>query len=249
MKNIYFWSLKIQKRDLVLIILAFIIVGAGIVCRVSAYENTVASALSWKMANKIIVLDPGHGGFDPGAVGTQGTLEKDVVLQIAHKLKKMLSSSGAVVVMTRESDEDLSDNQASSIYTRKRQDLTRRVEMANKKKADIYISLHLNSYPSPRWSGAQTFYHPGQGDAKMLAESIQKEIIEMLGNTDRQALAEDFFTNRLTRMPAVTVEMGFLSNPREEKLLISDDYQDKMAKAIYSGVAKYFAVKAEKSRK
>ncbi|KNZ69443.1 N-acetylmuramoyl-L-alanine amidase CwlD [Thermincola ferriacetica] len=249
MKRVYFWSAKIQKRDLLLAILAIAIITVSIVCRVAAYENTVASAVSWKVANRVIVIDPGHGGMDPGAVGKAGTLEKDVVLEVAHKLKRLLSDAGAIVILTRESDSDLSGKAAGSAYEKKRRDLANRVAIANKNKADIYVSLHLNSFPSARWTGAQTFYQHGSAKAKLLAECVQAEIIKSLKNTDRQPLAENFYTTRQTAMPAVTVELGFLSNPREEQLLRQADYQDKMAVAIFSGIAKYFAEADNMGRK
>jgi N-acetylmuramoyl-L-alanine amidase len=199
-------------------------------------------ATSWKVANRVVVIDPGHGGIDPGAIGSGGTIEKEVVLEIAKKLKTLLSQAGAVVVMTRETDKDLSDP-GGRPSARKRQDLTRRVELAHRHKADLYLGIHVNSIPSPRWRGAQTFYQRGQEDAKKLAECIQQELRSVLKNTEREVKGEDFFTNRQTKMTSVIVEVGFVSNPAEEKLLNDPAYQQKVAWAIYAGVAKYLAGK------
>lgn len=199
-----------------------------------------AEAVSWKVANRLIVIDPGHGGIDPGAIGSGGTLEKDVVLDISKKLKTLLSQAGAVVVMTRETDKDLSDP-SGSVSKRKHEDLARRVELANSKKADIYLGIHGNSFPSPIWRGAQVFYQHEQEDGKKLAECIQAELRRVLKNTDRQAKAGDYYINRNTKMTSVIVEVGFFSNPDEERLMKDRVYQQKVAYAIYAGVAKYFA--------
>ncbi len=207
--------------------------------KVSGQEDVFdVEAVSWKVANRVIVVDPGHGGIDPGAIGVGGTLEKDTVLDISHKVKDLLSKAGAVVVMTRETDKDLSDP-GNRVAFRKRQDLSRRVELAHRSKADIYLGIHVNSIPSPRWRGAQTFYQRGQEDAKKLAECIQTEMRRVLKNTNREIKAADYFVNRNTRMTSVIIEVGFVSNSEEEKLLNDQAYQHKIAWAIYAGVAKY----------
>jgi len=222
-----------------LTVLAGLIAGVWFITPVQG-ENYNLEAVSWKVANRVIVIDPGHGGIDPGAIGKGGTIEKKVVLEIGKKLKSLLNQAGAVAIMTRETDKDLSDP-GGSLLARKRQDLSRRVELAHKSKADIYLGIHVNSIPSSRWRGAQTFYQRGQEDAKKLAESIQRELRRVLKNTNREAKGEDFFTNRETDMTSVIVEVGFVSNPAEEKLLNNPEYQRKVAWAIYSGVAKYFS--------
>lgn len=240
MRIIYIRALKLSKKITVLL-LALVVLLFITYFTVSGEEKIYeVESISWKVANRVIVIDPGHGGIDPGAIGRGGTIEKEIVLEISKKLKQLLSQAGAVVVMTRETDTDLSDP-GGSVAARKRQDLTRRVELANKHKADIYLSIHVNSIPSARWRGAQTFYQRGQEDAKELAEKIQQELRRVLKNTDRLAKGEDFFTNRQTKMTSVTVEVGFVSNSAEEKLLNDQAYQRKIAWAVYSGLAKYLA--------
>jgi N-acetylmuramoyl-L-alanine amidase len=192
------------------------------------------------VANQVIVIDPGHGGIDPGAVGYNGVKEKELVLQIAKRLGHVFSQAGAKVILTRESDKDLSTPGSGSLLTRKREDLANRVELANKNEASLYLSIHVNAFPSARWRGAQTFYQKGQNDSKRLAEAIQSELIRILGNTRRMAKAEDFFTTRKTKMAAVLIEVGFVSNPAEAELLADTAYQRKLAYAIYSGVVKYY---------
>ncbi len=205
-------------------------------------ENRRVAALSWSLANKVIVVDPGHGGIDPGSKGPTGAIEEDITLEVARKLATVLSQAGAIVLMTRESDMDLSDAEGGSLLARKRQDLSRRVALANEHEADAFISVHVNSFKSgPLEHGAQTFYQPGSEEGKKLATSIQSELVRMLRNTNRKAKAVDYYTTRNAKMPAVIVEIGFISNAKEEKLMGDVDYQGKLAYVIYSGMVKYFA--------
>ena len=197
-------------------------------------------ATSWAIANRVIVVDPGHGGIDPGAVG-QGVTEKRIVLEVAKRLKTLLNHAGAKVIMTRDSDTDLGSPGPNGLSGRKREDLANRVELANSNKADLYLSIHVNAFPSSRWRGAQTFYQRNQAEGKKLAEAIQGELIRVLGNTDRVAKAEDFYTTRNTNMASAIVEIGFISNPAEAELLTDAAYQRKLALAIYSGLVKYYA--------
>lgn len=204
-------------------------------------ERPVAQVASYAVANRVIVIDPGHGGFDPGA--QRGELkEKEITLAISRKLEQKLSKAGAMVILLRDSDESLSDSELKgSLSERKRQDLARRVEKANEAKADLYISIHANADPSPRWRGAQTFYNQASPEAKLLAESIQQELTVGLGNTNRKALSGNYYIIDNTNMPAVIVEAGFLSNPEEARLLSQPDYQQQVATAIFTGISKYQA--------
>ncbi|MDD4334294.1 MAG: N-acetylmuramoyl-L-alanine amidase CwlD [Desulfotomaculaceae bacterium] len=191
------------------------------------------------MANKLIVIDPGHGGVDPGALGSNGVLEKDIVLEVSMKLAEIMRQSGAQVLLTRESDHDLSDPELNNLHRIKVQDLTRRVEMANQNKADIFLSIHVNSFPDKRECGAQTFSQPESEESKKLAMCIQKELNTFLKNPGRQAKQVDYFANRMTKMPSVIVEIGFITNPGEEKLMLDPVYQNKIAWSIYAGTACY----------
>jgi len=202
------------------------------------------TVLSYALANRVIVVDAGHGGFDPGAIGPGKNVEKDITLAISGKLVRCLSQAGALVVNVRDSDKDLAgDNFSGSLRERKRKDLAARVAMAEDNNADIYISIHTNADVSPRWTGAQTFYSGNSENAKAIAESIQDELTRILGNTTRKAKTGSYFITDKTDMAAIIVEVGFLSNPQEEKLLASDEYQNKLAFAIYSGIAKSQIVK------
>ncbi|MEX2356633.1 MAG: N-acetylmuramoyl-L-alanine amidase [Thermaerobacterales bacterium] len=196
------------------------------------------------LAGRIVVIDPGHGGPDPGSIGSQGTLEKDVVLAVALKLRDYLTEAGAEVIMTRTEDVDLSGMSSGSLAERKRRDLQARVDLINEADADILVSVHANAIGSPRWSGAQTFYHAQSPPASRdLAETVQQELIHITGETTRAV--SHHIQHRLltaTDLPAVTVEVGFLSNPREESLLMTRSYQDRVAWAMFVAIARYFSI-------
>lgn len=197
------------------------------------------------LRNRIIVIDAGHGGIDPGAIGKQGTLEKDITLKVARQLGYVLSQAGAEVILTRDSDTDLSDPDLRGPSAKKRQDLRRRVELANGEGAEAYVSIHVNSFPSSKFSGAQAFYQVGQPGGEILAKAIQEELRRVLQNTDRVAKGMNLYINRKTSMPSVTVEIGFISNPNEELLMKNPEYQNKVVWAVFMGLVDYFSRQQE----
>lgn len=230
-------SIFLEKRNQILLsVFIFIILACGVVAKeYQAFEPV----LSYSLSSQLIIIDPGHGGFDPGA-WRGDLLEKDITLAISQKLQQHLSQAGAMVVMLREEDKDLAGEQfQGSLKERKRQDLKARVEEANRLQADLYISIHTNADPSPRWYGAQTFYNAGSEESKMMAECVQAELIRILANTKRKAKTGDYFITDKTTMPAIIVEVGFLSHPAEAKLLNDPAYQNKVAYAVFSGIANY----------
>jgi N-acetylmuramoyl-L-alanine amidase len=193
------------------------------------------------VANRVIVVDPGHGGIDPGAVGRNGVYEKDITLAVGKRLAANLGQAGAMVLMTRETDTDLSDSTTLGAAAKKREDLKRRVALANDSQADLYVSVHVNSFTSPERRGAQTFVQPGKENSLKASCHIQEELARLLKNTTRQPVEVDYYITRNTAMPAVVVEIGFISNDAEAKMLEEPAYQGKVAWAIYAGVVKYFA--------
>ncbi|KHO63358.1 N-acetylmuramoyl-L-alanine amidase [Thermoanaerobacter sp. YS13] len=184
--------------------------------------------------NKVIVIDAGHGGPDPGKPGKYGKDEDELNLEIAQKLRELIEESGGIVVMTRE-DDTLSDSSLSK-------DLKNRVVKANEVIADVLISIHLNSFSQSKYKGAQVFYQNNSEKGKLLAELIQQELRNTLDpNNDRMAKSSNsYYILRNAKMPAVIVECGFMSNPEEEKLLNDENYQYKIAWAIYKGLIHYF---------
>ncbi|NLW07729.1 MAG: cell wall hydrolase [Clostridia bacterium] len=194
-------------------------------------EQQTLPTVSWGLANQTIVVDPGHGGIDQGAVGPAGTVEARVNLAISKHLARLLSQSSAKVFLTREDDSVFEGDSGD--------DLLERVKLAEKVEADLFISIHCNAFDS-RERGAQVFYDPASSEGKRLAESIQAEIKRRLANTEREALSLDAYVLRNQDIPAVIVEVGFLSNPEEEKLLADGQYQQSMAYAIYAGIVNYY---------
>jgi N-acetylmuramoyl-L-alanine amidase len=219
-------------------------IGFTILMLLFQYQFTDNS--SWKswnlpLSGRIIVLDPGHGGPDGGAVGGD-VLEKDVALNISLKLRDYLQQQGALVVLTREGDNDLASKDTRGYRRRKVEDLKKRVEFINKSEADLFISIHLNAIPSPRWRGAQTFYYPTLEENERVAKFIQAEIRRNLENTDRLAKPiNGVYLLKYTEKPGALVEVGFLSNPDERQLLSSEDYQTKIAASVYKGILRYFS--------
>lgn len=197
---------------------------------------------SWNLplSGKVIYIDPGHGGPDGGA-GDQGALEKDIALKVSKKLRDYLQQQGALVLMTREDDIDLADSSTKGYSRRKVEDLKKRLQTINESDADLYLSIHLNAIPSPKWSGAQTFYSPKFTENKRLAKFIQAELIRNLENTNREAkILNNVYLVKNANKPGALVEVGFLSNPQERSQLKTDKYQEKIAGSIYNGVMRYF---------
>lgn len=242
----YFKVIRFRKRYIIYgLIAAVMLVKLYGVSQVRLEQKSI-SVMSWSVANKVIVVDPGHGGVDPGKMAENGVKEKDINLEIAKRLAVILGQAGAAVIMTRECDMHLSSSETKGWPAKHREDLAKRVKMANERQADLFISIHCNSFPDSNQHGAQVFYQPGSEDSKMLAECIQDEIIRLLGNTKRKAKGVDYYVTRNTKMPTVIVETGFITNPKEQSLLLDPAYQSKMAWSIYAGIIKYYADKAEK---
>ncbi|GAF66248.1 germination specific N-acetylmuramoyl-L-alanine amidase [Bacillus sp. TS-2] len=204
-------------------------------------SNDSWSTWNLPLSGKVIVLDPGHGGIDGGAMSRSGLLEKDVALEISLSLRDYLQEAGALVVMTREEDYDLADASTEKIRHRKQEDLKRRADIVNETDADLFISLHLNAIPSPRWSGAQVFYHRSFSENEHLSNFIQDELTRNLENTKRIAKPiHNIYLLKNANIPGALVEAGFLSNEIEAGLLEKDQYQQKVAASIYQGIIRFY---------
>lgn len=191
------------------------------------------------VSGRKIVIDPGHGGGDPGAKTANGLAEKQLNLDVALRLKKYLSRVGVYCIMIRETDRDYFGF-GNSIGSKKRRDLNHRIQIANESKADIFLSIHANSFPQTIYHGAQTFYNSNNPESERLAKAIQEQLVSSLGPNHRKAKKGDFRVLELTQMPGVIIETGFLSNPEEARLLATEQYREQLASAIYHGLIKYF---------
>ena len=185
-----------------------------------------------------VVIDAGHGGADPGKVGINGSLEKDINLEIAKKLKKFLEAEDVEVIMTRTDGNGLYDENASN---KKVQDMKRRIAIIEEAQPEIVVSVHQNSYHEEYVHGAQVFYYTGSGTGKKLAELIQDCFVAGVDSENkREAKANDsYYLLKKTSRPIVIVECGFLSNREEEEKLNTEIYQEKAAWAIHMGVMRY----------
>lgn len=197
---------------------------------------------------KCVVVDAGHGGVDPGKVGINGAKEKEINLEIAQKLKSYLEKSGITVVMTREEDIGLYDEGASN---KKREDMVRRCEIIDRAAPVFTVSIHQNSYSDASVCGPQVFYYEQSEEGRKIAESIQKSMNERLQIARPRAIkANDvYYLLKKTKSPTVIVECGFLSNSEESEKLKNEEYQKKIAEAIFCGIKNLFFQKIAKNNK
>ncbi len=185
------------------------------------------------LQGKLIVVDAGHGGFDVGATGVSGVFEDDLNLKVAKYLKADLEKNGATVIMTREDE--------NAIAETKDDDMAKRRKIIQESGSDIVLSVHMNSETDPSFSGPIVLFMPGLDEGERLAKSIQQSLLEELKpKSQNNARAEELFITQSGTQPCVIVECGFISNPDEEALLISGDYQQKVAQAITDGCKDYF---------
>lgn len=213
-----------------LVIAVVLLAAAGLANQpVKRATAELEEARAW-LKGAVVVVDPGHGGGDPGAV-VQGTREKDLVLPIGLTVKELLEGHGAKVVLTRERDEGL----GGPI----REDLGRRVAVIRQHQAQLFVSIHANTDQCRCW-GAQTFYQKdGQPEARDLARSIQAQL-RRLTPTTREALAANYFVLRNAGVPATVVEVGFLTDAKEHARLKDKEYQRTLALAIAVGISDHF---------
>ena len=185
-----------------------------------------------------VVIDAGHGGADPGKVGVDGSLEKDINLKIAKKLALFLTAADVDVVLTRETDDGLYDENVSN---KKVQDMKNRVALIEEKKPALTVSIHQNSYHEEYVHGAQVFYYEGSQESKEIAERMQQVLVGQIDpDNARQAKANSsYYLLKKTSSPIVIVECGFLSNYEEAQKLSSEVYQEKTAWAIHLAILNY----------
>jgi len=200
-----------------------------------SYGLVRASNLS--LLGKVIYIDVGHGGKDPGAI--VGELkEADLNLEISFKLQEMLERQGAVVYLTRYGDYDLSSN---NVTLRKRSDLTNRAKIINSSDCDMYISIHLNADTSNNWKGAQVFYNNKNNENVKIAKILQNQLKEDLNTNREYKKLTNQYMYKLISVKGVLAEVGFITNPNERYLLKQQEYQYKIADSLTKGIIKYFS--------
>lgn len=221
----------------------WIVLAVGILLLGSAYfkraeQEQQVAAMGTGKNTPVVVIDAGHGGKDPGKVGINNALEKDINLQIALRLKSLLEQNGVAVVLTREEDKDLASGQEGS---RKNEDLRARAALIFETSPVMMVSIHQNSFPEEDVDGAQVFYYAGSEQGKLLGTMVQNNLKREIddGNHRVAKANKEYYLLKKAACPAVIVECGFLSNPGEAALLITEDYQEKLAFAIHLGIMEY----------
>lgn len=224
-----------QNRVLRIVMAGILLVSMFLAAREGAiYVNSMQVKNNGR---KCIVIDAGHGGFDPGKVGVNGQLEKDINLEIAGRLKQFLQAEEIEVVMTRQGEDGLYDADASN---KKVQDMKRRLEIIEKADPALVVSIHQNSYHEEYVKGAQVFYYAASTNSRMLAEMLQEQLRRLDPQNKREAKGNDsYFLLKKTAKPIVIVECGFLSNREEAEKLTASLYQEKLAWNIHMGIMRY----------
>ena len=192
------------------------------------------------LKGKVVVLDPGHGGSDPGAIGVRGTREKQLNLDLAMLAKNYLEKAGAKVLMTRERDNDVHGPKATD-----REELWARVLVANKNGADVFVSIHHNASVNPEANGTTTYFFAKTLFDGDLARSLQAAMVESGGLVDKGTRTANFFVVKNATMPAALLEVGFMSNSREEMILADPAFREKIAQAIVKGIDQFFTQAAK----
>ncbi len=213
--------------------LAMVYVFAGKIPALQASSDRVDT-----LSAKKVVIDPGHGGVDGGAVSVLGDSEKDINLSIALKLREKLKEKGVEVIMTREEDAGLYKETDTN---KKNADMKARCRIINDSSPDLMVSIHQNNYSTHGVKGAQVFYYAHSKEGERAAALLQEQLVEALDkNNKRKAKANTSYYILLNvKCPAVIAECGFLSNYEEAELLMSEAYQEKVAEALCEGICKY----------
>lgn len=220
---------KVELVVLVLLLAALLSAGRYL-------ESQVSSDMV-KEEKNVIVVDCGHGENDPGKIGVNDVLEKDINLKIGKLLEKRLKKKGYEVVMTRTKDEILAGEESNN---KKAEDMKARVALINESKPVLAVSIHQNSYHEANVRGAQVFYYVHSSEGEAAAALMQKALLNADPDNTRQAKSNDsYYLLRRTEVPTIIVECGFLSNPEEAELLADEEYQEKIADAVAEGIENY----------
>ncbi len=232
----------IKKVNIVFTIALICVLLLSLFSNINKSTETIDATGKEQVKKFKVLIDPGHGGMDQGASGDMGIGEAPLTLAISEKLMQFLEGSGFDVEMTRYGDDGLYTLKSKTIREKKNEDLSNRVKIINETEADLTVSIHLNSFPQKQYYGAHVFYQKNSMTGKTAAEILQDSLKNILDKNNKRVpqVRKDIKIMDETKVPVILIECGFLSNNEEEKKLISDNYQEKVAWAIYSGILKYF---------
>ncbi len=228
-----------KKRITIMVLSVFVSVFVFILATES---KNIVPTVSLPVSGKTIVIDAGHGKPDEGAQSSTGTTEAETNLKIALKLQNLLEQSGTTVILTRSDENAIYDIDAKTLKQKKISDIHNRVKIGNESSADLFVSIHLNKIPQQQYDGWQTFYKEGSEEGKKLAISIQNSLNDAIQKENNRVAKtiDNVFIIKHVEIPITIVECGFLSNPEEEKQLLEDEYQNRLAWGIYNGIIDYF---------
>lgn len=224
-------------KSLVMIITVCVLFIAGIITYITAKD--MFKEVSVKNSKKYkVLIDSGHGGIDPGKVGVNGAYEKDINLSISLFLMDILKDKGCEVIMTRDTDTGLYSESDSN---KKAADLKKRVELMNSENPDAIVSIHQNSFTQESSKGAQVFYQASSAEGKKFADIMQQQLALKLDETNKRVAKpdSDYYILKNSTGVAIIVECGFLSNSHEAQLLVTKEYQQKVAGAVAEGIISY----------
>lgn len=236
--------MKIGKKSIIAIITAFLIILSAMLYLTFMANFSAAEASSMPITQKTVIVDAGHGGDDGGAIGIDGTVEKDINLDIALKLEKILKFYGFNVIMTRTQDVMTCDDGLDSLRKRKISDIHNRFELMRKHPDAIFISVHQNKFEDSSQHGTQVFYSGNDERSKELAEAIQTSVTLTLQRKNDRVVKKSgsgIYLLYHAKIPAILVECGFISNSDEVKKLKDESYRMKLAILIADGLIKYLS--------
>ena len=227
-----------EQKNLFFLLSLFFLLTASMFFIDTHFQSVFNDTITSSSKNFTVVIDAGHGGFDSGKVGIDGTLEKYVNLEIAKKLKQFLESSDVQVIMIRTEDLGLYEDNSPN---KKRQDMEQRALLMNAADANCIVSIHQNSYTEESIDGAQVFFYTSSKDGKTLAALIQKSLIQRAdpSNHRKEKSNDSYYLLKQASTPIVIVECGFLSNEKECSLLESDGYQKEISSIISASIINF----------
>lgn len=233
----------ISRKRISIIVLCILI---GIISFTYKNNNLASSSVketaSTPASGKVIIIDAGHGKPDEGAESSNGTTEAETNLKIALKVQNLLEENGSTVILTRSDENAIYDLDKETLRQKKVSDIRNRVKIGNNSSADIFVSIHLNKIPQQEYSGWQCFYNSKNEKSIVLAKKLQSNLNDAIQKENKRVAMKlnSVYIMKHVEIPISIVECGFLSNPEEEKELLNDEYQNKLAWGIFNGIIKYF---------
>lgn len=235
--------MKLRNSRLIIIFsILFLIILSAMLYFTFMANSSADGVMTKPVLKQTVIIDAGHGGDDGGAIGIDGTVEKDINLDIALKLEKLLKFYGFDVIMTRTEDIMTCDDGLDSLRKRKVSDIHNRFDVLEKNPNAVFISIHQNKFEDNSQHGTQVFYSGNNDESKLLAESIQNSIVSVLQPDNSRVVKKSgsgIYLLYHAKLPAVLVECGFISNPAEVKKLNDENYRMKIAILIADGLIKY----------